>query len=291
MSRCMLEGRSLYRLNDKDPTQGCHPVKDLWEADKWSDKQWGIFWTVNRFEGPRIKENCKEVLAWAIDIDSGSKEEQQARIRAVPLVPSMVYETARGFHLYFEAEDADPENYRPIVERMVEAYGGDKNAKDLCRILRVPIYRHWKGENPFYIKTVFHSDSVYSEKEMRTAFPMPEPEEKIFEQKTELRQAVRFHGGKDLWERIWNMDCESALRTLSGTGAVNNEMFSFKRNANGNLNILVNGKGTSCWIDSSKRIGSSDKGGPSIYQWINWYQRDPKRTVEIIKQFFPEVAK
>lgn len=290
MSRCMSEGRSLYRIHDQDPSQGCHPLKDFNEADLWSVKKWGIFWTVNRFDGPRRKENCKEILSWAIDIDEGTKEEQRARIKAVPLEASMIYETARGYHLYFHATDGDPENYRDIVERMVERYGADKNAKDVCRILRVPGYMHWKQEPPFAVKWVHASDNRFSEKEMRIAFPKPEPEEQVFEQKTELRQALKNYGGGDLWEKVWNMDCEDALKALSGSSAVNCDLFSFKRNANGNLNIIVNGKGTSCWIDKDKKIGSSDKGGPTIYQWINWYQKNPKRTVEYIKQVFPGVA-
>ncbi len=56
MSRCMSEGRSLYRINDKNPGLGCHEVKSFAEADQWNEKGWGIFWTVNSFNGPRRKE-------------------------------------------------------------------------------------------------------------------------------------------------------------------------------------------------------------------------------------------
>ncbi len=290
--RCMSEGRSLYRINDKNPSMGCHAVSDFKEADQWNEKGWGIFWTVNKFNGPRRKENCTDVISWAIDLDAGSKPEQIERIRAIPVIPSCVNETARGYHVYFDAQaGAEPENYRDIVERLVDAYNADKNAKDLCRILRVPAYLHWKGENPFGIKSVFRSEQSYTESEMRKAFPKAELVEKEFEQKTELRRELKFTGSNDLWERVWSMDCEQALARLSGLSAVNHEMFSFKRTSSGNLNILVNGKGTSCWIDSSKRIGSADKGGPTIWAWLNWYHRDNKKVAAIMRDFFPEVMK
>jgi hypothetical protein len=289
---CMSEGRSIYRLYDPDPSKGCHLVKDWTEADEWALKKWGIFWTVNEFNGPRKKENCVKVLSWVVDLDDGSKEAQASRIRDIRLTPSAIIETKRGHHVYFDAIDGDPENYREIVERMVEVYGGDKNAKDLCRILRVPAYPHWKDPNdPFAVKLIFSSGAAYTEAEITKVFPAPEPVEEAFQQKTALRRELKFQPDQGLWERIWNLDCEEALKRLSGSAAVGCDMFSFKRTTNGNLNILSNGKGTSCWIDQTKRIGSLDKGGPSIFQWINWYQHNNKRTLEIIKEYFPEVSK
>lgn len=288
--KCMSEGRSLYRIYDKDSSKGCHEVKDFNEADHWSEKQWGIFWTVNRFEGPRRKENCREILAWAVDLDSGTKEEQLATIRANLIEPSVVYETARGHHVYFDAIDGDPESYRDVAERLVDAYRGDKNAKDVCRILRVPGYMHWKGEKPFAVNCVYESTKAYTETEMRKAFPVEDSREDAFEQKASLRKDLRVAGSDNLWERVWSLDCKAALERVSGSSAVGGEMYSFKKTQNG-WNILVDGKGTSCWIDAQGRIGSADKGGPSIFQWINWFHRNPKRSVEYMRQLFPEVFK
>lgn len=288
---CMSQGRSLFRISDKDASRGCHDVLNFTHAETWNKQEWGLFWTVNRFNGPRRKEHCEQVLAWAVDLDSGTKLTQLKKIKQGPIIPSAVIETARGHHAYFNAKEGDPENYRDIVERLVEFYDGDKNAKDVCRILRVPGFLHWKGETPFAIKALFFSECAYTEQEMRNAFPVKEPEEKIFEQKTELRRELKNLGEGSIWEKIWNLDCEHALNRLSGHPAVNCESFSFKRTTGGNLNIFVNGKGTSCWIDRNKRIGSLDGGGPSIFQWIKWYTRDNKRTVEVIKTVFPEVSK
>lgn len=289
---CMSTGRTLYRLYDPDPSRGCLEVPNWSEADLWSAQHWGIFWTVNKFSGARKKENCVGVISWVVDLDDGTKAEQAERIRGMRITPSAVVETKRGHHVYFDSLDGDIENYREIVERMVEAYGGDKNAKDLCRILRVPAYCHWKDpKDPFAVKLVHSSEASYSEKEITKIFPALKPQEEVFEQKTQLRRELKFQPDHGLWERIWSLDCEAALSRLSGSAAVSSDLFSFKRMSNGNLNILSNGKGTSCWIDKNKRIGSLDKGGPSIFQWLNWYHRDNRKVLAIIKQYFPEVEK
>jgi hypothetical protein len=294
--RCMSEGRSLYRIHDKDSIPGCHSVTSFAEADEFNAQGWGIFWTVNQFVGARKIPNCVKVLSWAVDLDAGSKQEQLDRINDCLTVPSYVVETARGHHVYFDSIDGDVDNYRDIVERLVEFYDGDERAKDAARILRVPGQVHCKG-TPFGIKVVWPDPMkptpsmihAYTEREMRKAFKRPDAVEQEFDQKTDLRRNIKIAGGGNLWEKIWSLDCEQALKQISGRDCVKGEMFSFRRTSNGNLNILVNGKGTSCWIDARKRIGSHDKGGPTIANWIHWYQRDWKRTVEFIKSAFPEV--
>lgn len=279
----LLGARTLYRINDKDPTQGCHPVKNLSEASEWNKRDWGVFWTVNQFEGARRKENCRQVLAWAVDIDEGSKSEQLERIHALPIKPSGVIETARGYHVYFKAKPgASNENYRDITERLVDRLHADNNAKDICRILRVPGFNHCKDSQPFLVKVVESNPVSYSEEEMHAAFPSQK------ERKDQVRQRMRSVGDDDLFERIYALDCEHALMRLSGTSAVNHEVYSFAPTSNGK-NILVNGKSTSCWIDKDKRIGSHDKGGPTVFQWLNWFHNDHKKVYGIVREFFPEL--
>lgn len=276
--------RSLYRIHDKDSAKGCHPLQDIADATYWNKQGWGIFWTVNRFNGPRRKENCTEVISWAADLDEGSKVEQLERIRALPLSPSGIVETARGYHVYFDAKPgANPENYRDIAERVVKALKADTNAKDVCRILRVPGFNHCKSDNPFQVRCIESNAVSYSEDDMRAAFPTE------VEQKAELRQSMKTVGADDLWEKVYALDCEQALMRLSGTLAVNHEQYSFQPTSNGGKNILVNGKGTSCWIDSNGRIGSCDKGGPTIWQWLYWFHKDHKRVHSFVRDYFPEL--
>jgi hypothetical protein len=295
-------GRSLYRIYDPNPQEqpGCFEVADFDEAMRWNEKHWGIFWTVNQFNGPRKKENCTRILSWAIDLDVGSKVEQKKQITNFGLVPSMLIESARGYHVYW---DVDPqaeanESHASVMEDLVTHFGADKNAKDISRILRLPATLHWKDiKNPYAIVLREYSDAVYTpgqmiqvldgfKKKLATNY---RDDLKIMSQKNELKTALVFQSDKDLFERIYNLDCELVLSRLSGTQAVCFETYTFKRQGNGKTNILVNGKSTSCWIDSHKRIGSSDKGGPTIWQWVNWFHKDHKKTYELLKQHIPEV--
>jgi hypothetical protein len=288
--RTLDQGRSLYRIYDPDNKNGCHEVGSYKEATEWCEKKWGIFWTVNQFSGPRKKENCVKILSWAVDLDDGTKPEQLKRIKSIGIDPSAIVETKNGYHVYYDAINGDIENYRPLVERIVEKIGGDKNAKDVCRILRVPAYVHWKDQNdPFGVKLIYSSNAEYTENEMRKFFPLPEEEEKQFTAKTNMRSELKFQKDTGLWERIYNLDCKEALKRISGTSAMNHEMVAFRRTASGNENITINGKGTACWIDKNGRIGSSDSGGPTIWQWVRWYGHDNKKTYELLKQYMPEV--
>lgn len=289
MQECFSTGRSLYRLFDPDPApHGCHQVKDWGECDQWNQKKWGVFWTVNEFDGTRQIKNLKRIISWAVDIDDGTKEEQRSRIKKYP-TPTIVVETKRGYQIYFHTKDATLENHKEIQDRLMIAYGGDKNAKDIARILRAPFYYHWKDpENPYIVKIAHHSENLFKEKNMLEFFLKPEDKKKL-EQKNISKKELSFLQNENIFDTIYSLDCEQALLRLSGHSCVFNEIYSFKRNSNGKLNLIVNGKNTSVFIDENKRIGSSDKGGPTIFQWINWFHKDYKKTYKYFKEIFPEV--
>jgi hypothetical protein len=278
-----------------DPTKGGSAIElpdleiDPIAAHEWNEIGWGIFWTVNEFSGPRKAENLVRINAWAVDMDEGTKAEQLERIRR-GLVPSLVVETSRGFHVYWNAKDGKPETYSSIVsDRLLPFYGADPKAKDLARILRVPGFKHMKDpEKPFLIRAVFTKNVAYSEAEMLHFYPVPKSAQAEVEQKRELRMLLGSRSD-DLWERVWSMDCEEALHRLSGSRWVNGEVFSFRRVSNGNHNIYVNGKSTSCWIDQNQRIGSLDKGGPTVFNWLRWYGYSNAEVYQIMREVFPEV--
>lgn len=256
------------------------------DAQEWNQKGYGIFHTVNEFWVTRRKQNLLFVNAWAIDMDEGDKKSMLGLIKK-GLIPTLVIETKRGYHAYWAAKDGTPENYKLIVaNRLVPYYNADKRAKDICRILRAPGYYHMKDpQNPFLIKTVHSTHVKYSEKEMFKFYPDVETPKK---QKKLQRLAEKENPGEgDFWESVWNLNCEYALTLLSGSEYVGGETYLFTENSSGTKNIWVNGQSSSCWIDSSGRIGSSDGGGPTIYQWLNWFHKNPRKTIDIIKQEFP----
>ena len=176
-----------------------------------------------------------------------------------------------------------------MLDRLVFLFGADSKARDLSRILRVPGYMHLKNPaEPFEIKRVWEYPVSYTEEQMIYTFPIPEREQVDSKVKQELRTVFK-SDGNNIWERVYNLDCEQALIRLSGHPAVGCEKFSFRRMSNGNLNILVDSKSTSCWIDRDKRIGSLDGGGPGVWQWVNWYQRDHKKTYAYMREVFGEL--
>lgn len=284
-----------YRMFDPDPSQSGAVEIDKAEAKYWNERSYGIFWSVNTFDGARRIENLVRLNALTLDLDEGTKEEQMQRIKS-GLIPSLIIETKRGYQIYFLTKDATTKGYRSILlQRLVPFYGADRRATDIARILRVPGFYHCKDPNDrFLVKTIHRHPVLYSEQEI-CLFYKPSAEALENESKRREFKSVfaRNSGsqGETLWERVWDLDCEAALSRLSSHPAVSGESYTFRPVANGNLNILVDGKSTSCWIDREKRIGSLDQGGPTIYNWINWYHRNPSKTISYMKEVFPELWK
>lgn len=287
--------RLLFRLTDDEsiPKDKKIFTGTTWrEANKWNENQWGIFWSINLFNGKRSNANLKEFLAWAIDLDDDDKKTQSERIKNF-LEPSMVVESKNGFHVYYFAEkDTETKNFKEImINHLIPNLNADKGVNDLARVLRVPNFLHWKDtSDPFMVKIVHYSGKKYSEKQIISGFP-PKTDlaKKTIADTSSLRKTLKSFGHEKIWDRVYNFDCEYALSKLSGTSAVNGETFSFQRVSRGHMNIWVDDKITASFIDKDKRIGSRNRGGPTIWQWVNWYHNDHKKTYKLLKQYLPEL--
>lgn len=260
------------------------------DVTKYNDSGHGIFWTVNQFDGkPRKKENISKLNSWFFEIDEGDKEYQLKKIES-GFEPSMIIETKRGYHVYFDIYESssDLEEYRSIlVDRLVPFYSADPKACDACRILRVPFTKHQKDPNDiFEIRLISQTTRKYTQKEIEKFYQIKNPVAK--ERRMELKKILSFQNDNDLFSRIHSMNQAEALQRVSNTEACGMESINFKKNKSG-LQIVVNGKPTSSWIDSNFKIGSYERGGPSIFEWINWYHKDPKKTYQFIKKYFPEL--
>ena len=114
---------------------------------------------------------------------------------AFPLQPSIVVETSpEHFHRYWLVADEWPADERgrtdfaAVMERMVESYGSDKNAKDISRVLRLPGFLHRKGK-PHLVRIVEASGRRYSRAEIIAAFPPVERAKKAHAQRAWTPQA------------------------------------------------------------------------------------------------------
>lgn len=285
--------RLWYRLHDSDPiaNRGAHLVTRA-DAATWNAKGWGVFWTVNRFvERRRVIANLDGIAAWAIDIDDGTKEEMRAKLAASPLVPSLIVETKRGYQAYWGAKDGKPEHWNAIVlDRLVAHYGADKNARDLARILRVPGYLHLKNPaEPFRIAIVHEHRVKYTERQIVEHYADRGEHKSAVETHAEVKRTVKFADSDGFWDRVWNLNCATALDRLSGHPAVRGERYTFHDNRSGTRNIFADGKPTSAWVDKDGRIGSLSKGGPTVAQWLRWFGASWGDVAKVLKSVFPEL--
>lgn len=260
--------QSLY-FAKLDRGKGSMAKISLQEGTVLNRMGYGIFFTINGFRGRRRKQDLVCINGWGVDIDEGDKTEQMALIQNAPLPPSIIIETKRGYQPIYLAKDAKIENYLEITrDRLRPYFNADPNACDVCRLLRVPGYLHLKDPNaPFLIKEISNKPLFYTEEQIREAFPIqakqkaePAKSKPTTSQFTTQKSRLPF-----------KMSQADALLCLSGCPEVDHETFSFSENSNGTMQILVNGVPTSCWITLEGFIGSHDDGGPTVLQWLMWY--------------------
>ena len=262
----MFKNSLKFVMKESGEKRDIKPVFSKEEAEEYNQKKYGVFMTVNGFKERRIKENLLNINAWAVDIDDISKHEQEERIQKSPLPPSLIVESKNGYHIYWFAQDAEPEKYDEIQLLLISFFKGDMKARDICRILRFPGFLHWKDENdPYLVKVAWKDPSlVYSQEKMLTAFGK---KKKTFP--------------KELPRSNYNgFDNMKALEILSGRPEVNGETFTFRKNTSG-YQILVNGKSTSNWIDKQGLIGSYERGGCCWVNWVMWYGYSKEQAVKI----------
>jgi hypothetical protein len=143
----------------------------------------GVFVTINETDGGgRKSENIIRVRAVFQEDDDGFDG-------AFPLDPSIVVETSPGhFHRYWlvdgdwPADEQGRIDFATVMERMVESYGSDKNAKDIARVLRLPSFLHRKGK-PHLVRIVAANGKRYDRKEIIAAFPPVEHAKKTTTQR------------------------------------------------------------------------------------------------------------
>lgn len=272
--------RSYYAFSDVDPSNRNYTQIEKDEAFQYNEKGNGIFWTVNEFNGPRKIDNLSKINSWFVDIDF-QKDDIDKLIAKSPLYPSMVVETKRGYHLYFNAKNATLTNYKLINKRLLEYFGeGEKSVFDVARLLRVPGYNHLKDPaNPFMIKTVYEMDVTYTEELILYVLKKHPDEIKV-----KVVEHTKFAPtGDSFWDTINLSNQEELLKCISGKSCVNFESYTFKSVGANKKNIFVNDQPTSCWVDSSGLIGSHGSGGPTVIQWLMYFGHSKKEAVDILK--------
>ncbi len=204
-----------YIIHDHDlelKKRGALHVADD-EADIRNEECYGVFWTPNEFEGDRKAVNLTKINFWYVDIDSGEKPTMLNQLLTAILKPTLIVETKKGYHAYWHALDATPENFQLVARGLIEKFNGDPACKDVCRLLRVPGFWHCKDPtDKFMIKYVFDQDKSYSEAKMLICFPIKKPKIAKLDYKGDNADLI----DEKNWDRIFKLN-------RIGNGSRNNE--------------------------------------------------------------------
>lgn len=278
----------LFALHDSDPAErsrsGARPVAES-EARRLNSRGFGIFWTPNTFRDTRRATNLERIRYWFVELDGGSKAEQWKRLQKCSLLPNVVVESKNGYHAYWRARDATPENWKCIVRwGLVPALQGDPKSTDPVRLLRAPGFNHVKDpERPFPVEIVYRDSHDWLEAQMLRKFPSQEPERP---KPRELEP-----GGGSFWERVARLDGREALLKLNGHWLVRGERFHLSEQPNGNANIWRTDDyyDTGCFIDQDGRLGNVQDGA-SIAAWCAWYKWPWADVANGLRELFPELG-
>lgn len=151
----------------------------------------GIFYVVNY--GGHNDADITRINAQFVEMDEGTFEEQQAKIDAFGLPPSMVIKTRKSLHTYWFVTDAKVEKFRGIQKGLVKHFGGDPMCVNESRVMRLPGFMHCKQE-PVEVECIcFHPERKYTQEQLVEFLPAVEDEVTTLRQGTEKGLNVVLH--------------------------------------------------------------------------------------------------
>ena len=150
----------------------CGKYKSIEETLKnHNAMQRGIFFVVNY--GGQDDAAITRINAQFFEMDDGTFEEQQKKVEAFPLPPSMVIKTQKSLHVYyFMDSSAKVERFREIQKRLVKHFGGDPMCVNESRVMRLPGFQHCKKETPVEVTCIsFHPERKYTQEQLASVLP------------------------------------------------------------------------------------------------------------------------
>lgn len=178
------------RVFDDTKTSGFTGAKMTIEAGKFTtieeklvkhnEQNRGVFFVVNY--GGDTDKSITRINAQFVEMDDLSFDEQQKRIDAFPLAPSIVIKTRKSLHTYWLMCDAKVEKFREVQKQLVDYFHGDPMCVNESRVMRLPGYYHCKKE-PVMVECIsFHPERKYTQEQLMNV--LPSVEKKVVERKT-----------------------------------------------------------------------------------------------------------
>ncbi|MCD7818906.1 MAG: phage/plasmid primase, P4 family [Lachnospiraceae bacterium] len=131
----------------------------------------GIFYVVNY--GGQNDLAITRINAQFVEMDTGSFEEQQKKVDAFPLPPSMIIKTQKSLHVYwFMDSSAKVEKFRTVQKQLVKQFDGDPMCVNESRVMRLPGFNHCKKDTPVEVTCIsFHPERKYTQTQLSDVLP------------------------------------------------------------------------------------------------------------------------
>lgn len=211
-----------------------------------NDRGAGVYVTVQEMDGNgRKSENLKTIRAIFQEDDGDGKK--------LPLDPHIIVNTSPGkYHRYILVEGLSADEFNAVMEVIVNQYGGDKNAKDLARVLRLPGFGNNKYGYPYPVTIVHESgDQPFNKQDVLEAFGIDKVEKREEYQST-------YDGSQHYVTESTIRDLRSALTHLDYDDTATWHKVGLALKTIGDI-------GRDLWVEWSKR---SDKWNEdNIRQW------------------------
>ena len=192
----VLSGRiTVQTFKDHAGATGYADIKTgtLEELRPWFEaenaKGMGVFYAVNSMmPGKRGRDYVQSVEAYYVDVDGipdrYAKDMKSEEMLMSPLPPTVIVYTKNGVQALWDVMGAptDAEQYKRVEMGVIVAFNGDRNAKDIARVLRMPGTFHLKNPDEPYLCSVMYQDDdvVYSVDDVMEAYPPPSEQEAAY---------------------------------------------------------------------------------------------------------------
>ena len=133
---------------------------------------YGLYFLVNESKNPIKRTAAHITRARAIWIEDDTTGAQRTDF---PLPPHITINSSPGkYHYYWLTSTTDLDEHQQVMQRLVDDYACDPNARDISRILRIPGYYNHKYEKKHLITAEFNKKEIYDWETIKQHFP-PKP--------------------------------------------------------------------------------------------------------------------